>query len=147
VAIAAFVTAAAIMRIILGMAPEACSRRIGKRVVRMTVEAGRFQVFADQRVPRRFVVELDLEPVIRGVAVAAGVAHGLAMRVIILVTRKAVTRGVAMPLLGLVTIAALVVRVLAQQREISEFVVERIRIEADDIGIATFMVGMAVGAC
>lgn len=51
-----------------------------------------------------------------------------------------------MPLLWQMAVAALVVRVLAEQREVSEFVIECIRVETDNIRVAALMVGMAVGA-
>lgn len=51
-----------------------------------------------------------------------------------------------MPLLRQMAVAALVVRVLAEQREVSEFVIKCIRVETDNIRVAALMVGMAAGA-
>lgn len=145
-AVAALVAAAAVMCVILGMTAVTGRGRIRKRVVGMTVKTRRPLVFTNQRIPRRVVIELDLQPVVRGMTISALCAKRSGVRVVIFVTGKAVPGRVAMSLLGLMAIIALIVRVLAEQREVRLFVVERILIEADDIGIAAFVVCMAFGA-
>ena len=64
VTVAAFIAAAPIVSIILGMTTETRRRCIRKRVVSVTVEAGRPLVLADQGIAGRFVIELDFHPVI-----------------------------------------------------------------------------------
>ena len=48
VAIVAFIAAAAVVRIIFGVATEAGCRRVGECVIGVAVETGRLLVFADQ---------------------------------------------------------------------------------------------------
>ena len=127
-AVAALVAAAAVMCVILGMKAVTGRGRIRKRVVGMTVKTRRPLVFTNQRIPRRVVIELDLQPVVRGMTISALCAKRSGVRVVIFVTGKAVPGRVAMSLLGLMAIIALIVRVLAEQREVRLFVVERILI-------------------
>lgn len=65
VAVAAFIAAAAIVRIVFCMTVVAFRRRVPERVIGVAVEACRFLVLADQRVPGCIVVELDVQPLRR----------------------------------------------------------------------------------
>ena len=146
VAIAAVVATATVVGVVLGVAAKARRRGIGERVVRMAVEAGRFLVFADQRIAGGVVVESHLLPVVGSVTITALRTECPGVRVVVLVAGKAVARRFPAPLVGLVTVVAIVVGVFAEQREVGEFVIEGLRIEADDIRVATLMVGVTGGA-
>ena len=92
------------------------------------------------------MIELDFQPVVRGMTIAALCAERSGVRIIVLMAREAVAGCVAMALLGLMAIIALVALMLAQQREVADFVIERPLVEVHDIRIATFVVSMAIGA-
>lgn len=124
VTVAAFYAAAPVVCIVLGMTAKACRGRIGKGAVSMAVATGRLLVLADQRVAGRIVIEFDLEPVAGRMAIAALCAQFSRMRIVVLMTREAVARRIAMPLLGLMTILALIVRMFAEQREVRQVVAE-----------------------
>lgn len=51
-------------------------------LISVTVGTAIFQVLAEQRVTRCVVIELDLKPVIRVVAISAGIAKKILMHVV-----------------------------------------------------------------
>ena len=124
VTITAFVAATPVVGVILGMASVAGCRRVDECVVGMAVPASRTEVLADQRVARYFVIELDLQPAVRRMTVAALRAEPAVVSIVVFVAGEAVGGCVAMSLFGLMAIAAPVVRVFAQQREVREIVIE-----------------------
>lgn len=83
--VAALVAAASVVGVVFGMTAVAGCRRVGKRIVYVAVEAGRFLVFADQGEAGRVVIKFDLEPVVRGMAVAALRTKRARVRVVVFV--------------------------------------------------------------
>lgn len=114
VAVAALVAAAAIVRIVFRMAVVAFSRRILKRIVGMAVQALGLLVLADQRIIGGVVIELDIVPFHRGVAVAAGRPQRLAVRVMFFVAGIAVAGRIAMFLVLRVARGTLALGMLAE---------------------------------
>ncbi len=90
VAVATFVSAAAIVRIVFGMAVEALRRRRLERLILVATRAFGFRVLADQRKAGRVVIELDVGPRDGGMAVRAFRPHRVAMYVVCLVAGEAV---------------------------------------------------------
>ena len=86
VTIAAFGTAAPIVRVILGMAGVTRGRRILERVVGVTVKTPRPLVVTDQREAGRVVIKLNVQPTFRCMAVAALRTESARMCVVALVT-------------------------------------------------------------
>ncbi len=86
--VAALVAATAIMRVVVRVAAEAGCWRIRKRVIGMTIETLGSLMLADQRIACRVVIELEVHPVVRRMAIAALGAEGLAMGVIGFVAGK-----------------------------------------------------------
>jgi hypothetical protein len=85
VTIAAFGTAAPIVSIIFGMAGVTRGRRILERVVGVTVKTPRSLVVTDQREAGRVVIELNVQPAFRCMAVAALRTESARMCVVALV--------------------------------------------------------------
>lgn len=83
VAIAAFIAATTVVGVVLGVAAKAGGWRVGERIVRVAVEAGRLLVFADQRVTGCAVVKLHVQPASRSVTVAALRTERPRMRVVV----------------------------------------------------------------
>ena len=90
VAVAAFLSAAPVVRVVFGMAVEARGRRADKRLVFMATGTLGFRVLADQREAGGFVIEFDVGPGNGGMAVGALGAHRVAVNVVGLVAGKAV---------------------------------------------------------
>jgi len=144
VTVAAFVAATALMCVILGMAVVALGRRVLERIVLMAIKAGRLQVFANQRITGRFMIEFDVLPFHRRMTIAARLAKRAAVRIVFFVTRVTVVRGVAVLLVSSVARGALIFGVFAEQRKVREIVIEVGFVELHDIGIATLVIGMAL---
>lgn len=90
VAVVALFAAAAVVRVILGVATETGRRRALKSPVFVTVEARCLQMLAEQRVVGRVVIEFDLEPARCAVAVRAFGAHEFAMNIVLFMTGQTV---------------------------------------------------------
>ena len=86
VTIPAFGTAAPIVRVVLGMAGVTRRWRILERVVGVTVKTPRPLVVTDQREAGRVVIELNVQPAFRRMAVAALRTESARMCVVALVT-------------------------------------------------------------
>lgn len=144
--VATFIAAATVVCIVFRMAIEAC-RRCGLEGL-VLVAAGAFglRVLAYQRIARRVVVELDVCPGEGGMTVHALGSHRVAVNVVGFVARKAVRRSIAMFVAGFMTLPALRLRMLAEQWEIGEFVIECIFVEMHDDGVPSLVVGMAAFA-
>ena len=144
VTVAAIVAATALVCIVLGMAVVALGRCILEGVVLMAVQAGGLQVFANQRITSRFMIEFDVLPFHRRMTIAARLAKRAAVRIVFFVTRVAVVRGVAVLLVSGVARGAFIFGVFAEQRKVREIVIEVGFVELHDIGIATLVIGMAL---
>ena len=144
VTIAAFVPAAAIVRIIFCMTTETCDRCVAERIVRVTVQARRLLVPADQLKTGQVVIEFDIEPVIGRVTVTTLCPHRIGVRVVLLVAGEAVARRVTVANIRRVTICALPVRVMSDQLKIGLVVVEVALVETNDIGVPAFVVRVTV---
>ncbi len=138
----AVLSAPSIVGVIGCVASETRRWRIAKRPVGVAVETLRFAVTADKRVAGRIVIEFDLLPTVRVVAVAAFFAEETLMRVFRCMTGKTVGRGVSVFLIGLVTASARRRCMSAEQNEIRVVVIEPGFVEPDDVGISAFMIGI-----
>jgi len=88
VAVAAFRTAAALMRIVSLVAAVASGRRFQEGLVGVTAKAGGLFVFSDKAETGGVVIKRNLDPAGRRVAVTAGAAHRLTMNIVVLVAGK-----------------------------------------------------------
>jgi hypothetical protein len=142
VTVSALVAAAPFMRVVLGMTVVALGRRVLERVVLMAIEAGGLQVFADQRISGRIMIEFDVLPFHRRVTIATRRAQRPAVRIVFFVTRVAIVRRVAVLLVSGVARGAFTFGVFAEQWKVREFVVEVSFVELHDIGVAALVIGM-----
>jgi hypothetical protein len=92
------------------------------------------------------MIKFDLQPVCWRVAIGADRAHGVVVNVVLLVTGITVCRRIANPLFCNMAVGTDDFSVLSQQLEISKCMVERFLIQLDDVGVPSFMIGMAIGA-
>ena len=146
VAIAALLSAATVVGVVFGVAIEARGRRGLEGLVFVATGAFRLCVFADQRETGSFMVEFDVGPGDGRMAVGALRTHGVAMHVVGLVAGKAVRGRIAMLAACLVAFDTLGFSVFSEQWKIREIVIERVFVEMHDIGMPSFMIGMAGSA-
>ena len=142
VAVAAFLAAAAVMGIVLGVAVEAIRRWRLEGLVFVAAGTLRLCMLADQREAGRVVVEFDVGPGDGGMAVAALRAHGVAVNVVRLMAGETIRRRIAVLAVRLMAFRALGFAVLAEQQEVGEVVVERTFVELHDIGVPALVVGV-----
>jgi hypothetical protein len=95
---------------------------------------------------RLVVVESGVGPLHLIVAVSAEGSEGVLVRVILSMAGDAIGRRLAMPSAHDVTPHARGARMGPTQRVVAEIVVEAGGVEADDVGIATAMIGVADAA-
>ncbi len=143
VAIAAPLSAATVVGIVFSVAIEAPGWRGLEGLVFVTARAFGLGVLADQRETGGFMVEFGVGPGDSRMAVGALRTHGVAVHVIGFVAGKAVRRRIAMLTACLVALDTLGFSVSSEQWKIREIVIERVFVEMHDIGIPSFMVGMA----
>ena len=139
VAISALVSAAAVMRVILGVAIKTGCRRVRESAVFMAVETGGLEVFSEQRVVRCRVVEFGLQPFRWLVAIDAVAAHSVLVRFVILVAVHAFRGCVPVLVIRLVAVAALGVGMRSEEFKVREAMVEGGFIQ-DDYGRVTAQV-------
>ena len=144
--VATLVAASPGVGIVFGVAAVAGRGCVGERIVCVAIEARGSLVLADQGKAGCIVIEFNLEPVIRRVAVGALCAERSRVRIVVFVAGKTIARCVAVFLLGAMTVVALILGMMANQGKIGEFVIEGRLIQNDDPGVATFVVGVAPGA-
>lgn len=144
VTVAAIVAATALVCIVLGMAVVALGRRVLEGIVLMAVQASGLQVFANQRITGRIMIEFDVLPLHRRMTIATHFAKRSAMRIVFFVTRVAIAGRVAVLFVFGVARGAIVFGVFAEQRKVREIVIEGILVEVYDVGIATLVIGMAL---
>ena len=89
------------------------------------------------------MIKLHFKPVIRIVAIGTGITEKIFVYVVLEMTVDTFARGVAMFCLGFVTANAIGLAVRTEQIKVGEQVIEARFIEIEDVGVATFMVGMA----
>ena len=138
----AFLAATAVVRVVFGMAVITGCRRALERGVGVAGIALRFSMLADQGPPGRVVIELDVGPAGRRVAVAAALAHVLFVRIVFPVTRETGGGRIAVLVLGRVAIRALGVEVQADELEIGHAVIKVVFVETDNVGITAEVVGV-----
>ena len=83
-------------------------------LISVTVGTAIFQVLAEQRVTRGVVIELDLKPVIRVVAISAGIAKKILMHVVFEVAIYAGIRSIAVLHIGRMASAAVGIAMFAK---------------------------------
>lgn len=116
-------------------------------MILMAIEATRIKMLANERVTGRVMVEFDIQPACRRMAVATFCAHRVVMNIIGLVAVVAPCLGIAKLRLGLVTSFTRGFGVPADQLEIRIRVIEYRPVELNDVCITALMVGMTVSAC
>ena len=146
VAVSAFLAAAPIMRIVLGMTAVAGSRRFGKRVIGMTRKAGCRLMLADQCEVGLCVVERNVHPVGRRVAIVALSSDKFVMWIVGFVAGDTGRRCGTVLAARFMTTSAFQTIVLADEREVSRRMHERCFVKGHNIGVTTFVVGMTVRA-
>jgi len=138
----ALFSAAALVGIVFSVTGEAGRRRVLMCLVFVAACAFRLTMLADQREVRRVVVERRIGPVARVVTVRALGAELAFMRFIFAVTVDALTGSITMLGFGFVTAGALCLEMLAQQLEVRDGMVKGLFVEAEDIGVAPYVIGM-----
>jgi hypothetical protein len=83
-------------------------------LISVTVGAAIFQVLAEERVPRGFVIKLDLKPVVRVVAISACIAEKILMHVVFEMAVNAGVRSISMLHVRRVTAATVSIAVFAK---------------------------------
>jgi len=116
------------------------------RLVFVAVSALHVTMFADQREVCCIVVKFRVCPVIRVVTVIALGTQITVMNFVFAMAIDALTRRIATFFTGLVAAGAFGIKMLAQQFEISEPMIERLFIEPENIGVTTFMISVTAGA-
>lgn len=145
-AVVTLLAAAAVVYVVRCMAAETGSGRIAERTVRVAIAAGGFPMAAEQREPGRVVIEIDVPPIDRGMAVATLLPHEALVCVVVAVTSDAVPGGVALFRSRRMAILTGGLEMSAEQRKIREGMVEGIAVEYDDFRVAPFVFGVTVGA-
>ena len=145
-AVFAFPSAAAIVRIVFGMAPVAVRRRKPKRLVLMAACTTRLCVMPDERVARGVVIELDILPICGVMAAGALGAEARFVDVVGFVTAEAVGRRLAIPFIQRMAVAAVDLGVFALEHEVGQLVIESRDVKADDVGVPALMVRVAACA-
>jgi len=82
VAAATIITTATVMRVVFGVAVDAFGQWLRECTVFVTIETRSLKVFAKQRVVRRAVVELGVQPLSWPVAISTVGAHCVLMRLV-----------------------------------------------------------------
>ncbi len=145
-AVAAFLSAASIVRVILGMAAIARRRYIDKSVIGVAVETACCCMAADQREAGLIVVKRHILPASRQMAIAATLTDRFWMGAIGFVAGYTGRWRRPVLAIGFVATGALQTIVLSLQGEIGILVLERGFVERDDVRVTSIMLGMAVRA-
>lgn len=146
VAVFALFAATAIMNVIVGVAADTGRWRILKRLIHMTVTAGRFQMAANQGVISRIVVEFDVLPFGWRMAIDTGFTHESLVRILLEVAGNTGIRRVAMFRVRFMTVCARSVQVTTGQGEVRVIVIEIVLVEGNDDSIPPFVIGVAIRA-
>lgn len=144
VTILAFSPALAVMRVVFGMTREARRRCALERVVLVTIEAGRIGMIANQLKSRGVVIEADIRPSRRRMAIAALGPDGVVVDVVFLVAADAGLRCFAVLVARFVTAFARRLIVFADEGEVSVLVPEGLGVQVDDNRVTPFVICMAV---
>lgn len=139
VAIFAVFSASSVVGIILLVASEAGRRRQSESVVRMAIQTSDFLVLAEQRVIGRVVVEFDLLPISRRMAVSTCLTKVALVHIIVTVAINAQTGRLAEFLAVFVAVRAFHVDMLAIEMKVGHIVVKGFFLQHDDNRIPSFM--------
>ena len=145
-AVAALLSAAPIVRIIVGMAAEACRGRVDKGVIGMAVKTARCCMAADQRETGLLVIKRHVFPTSRRMAIATTCANRFRVRAVRFVAGCAGRWRRPVLAVGFVAAGALQTIVFSLQGEIGVFVLKRGFVERDNVRVTPLMLGMAVRA-
>ena len=145
VTIAALIAAAAIVRIILFVAIKTGRGWRREGPVLMAVETGGFNMFAEQRVVRRIVIKLGLQPLGWLVAGRAVIAHCAVVRLIVLVAVGTSRWRIAILYVRFVTVGTLRFLVRAEQFEICKTVIKSRFVNNHNNGVTSYVFGMTGG--
>ena len=145
-AVAAFLSAAPIVCVILGMAAKARRGYIDKSVIGVAVETACCGMAADQRKAGLIVIKRHILPASRRMAIAASLTDRFRMRAIGFVAGYTGRWRSPVLAVGFVATGALQTIVFSLQGEIGVFVLKRGFVERDDICVTSLMLGMAVRA-
>ena len=146
VTVPALVATFPIVFVIVLVAGETGVRRPFKQLDFVAILARSFSVFADERVVRRIMVEVNVYPVRLIVTVGACLGRILLVWFVLRVTGVALIRSIAMFFVRNMTVYAFQLRMVPEQFEIRELVIKRLFVESENIRIATLVVGMAGSA-
>ena len=146
VAVVTFFSAAPVVGVIFSMASETGCRCILKSLDLVTIQAGSLLVLPEQRIVGGVMIKLDNLPVRWRMAIGTCCAHSIVMNVVLLVARITVTGCIAKFFFCDMAIGTGNFVVLAQQVEVGKSVVEGVFFQFYDVGIASFMICMAVCA-
>lgn len=146
-AVLALVAAASCVHVVVGMAAETVIRRTGKALVFVAIEAPGFQMFPNQRKPRRIMIELGAGPARGRMAIPACFAHCVFVHVVFTMaidtSRWCVTVLIPARMAG----AAFRIDMSPEQLEVSQRMVERRLVKSDDVGVASLMLCVADRTC
>ena len=123
-AVVAFASAAAVVSIVTGVAAVTGCRRFEEGLVGVTIKTGCLLVLSCQAESGYVMVEFDLGPADRRVAVATCSTHCFPVHVVCLVTGRAFGLRITMLFAGLVTGTTVSIAVFSFQREVSGHVRE-----------------------
>ena len=141
--VSALVAAAAVVRIIFSVAIETLRRRIRESAVFMAVETSGFEVFSEQWVVGRRMIEFGLQPFCWLMAIDAVRAHSVLVGFVFFVAVNARRGRLPVLQIGLVAIFAVSIFVRSQQFEIGKAMIESGLIEDDNERITANMLRMA----
>jgi hypothetical protein len=142
-AVATFIVASAIVHIVILVTGIAVSRRIQISRIFMAIQAGGFEMNADQWKIRRVVVEFGFLPIGRDVTFDAGCTKAFLVHVILEMTVNAGTGRIAMFVRRIVAVDAQRFKMFADEFKIGKNVIKRLFIQTDYVGITALMIGVA----
>jgi len=146
VAVAAFLATAAFVMIVFSVTAEAGRRRVLECLVLVASTALGLHVLADQRILGCVVIKFHVQPRCRRMAIATLGTHRFTMDVVRLMAGEAFGLRLAMLCARFMAIGTRRLDVLAEQGKVRHVVIKPGLIELHDIGIPTFVIGVAVGA-
>ena len=121
-AVAAIITTAPVVRIVLGMATKTGRRGVLISLILVAVEAGRFKMLTQKRVVGFVVIKGRVLPLSRAVASTTVRTHELPMNVIVFVTITTIAGGFAMLFVRRMAVIALNFEVCPDQLKVGKFV-------------------------
>ena len=142
-AVATLVPASSFVIVVVLVAGIAVSRRAQVGRILVAVEAGRFNMLAEQREVGSAVIKFRVLPIGGVMAVCAGSTKTVLVNVVFPMAVNAVTSRITMLVVGLVAVDADGIKMFADEFEVGESMVKCLLIQTDYVGVSAFMIGMA----